>query len=172
TRLAFAVAAHLEPDILIVDEVLAVGDMAFQRKCLGKMGNVAGHGRTIIFVSHNMAAISSLCRRTMVLNNGRIAFIGDTAQAIQHYLADIVETSSVSLADRTDRTGAGGMQLVSFDVFGANGNPIDVVLSGQQITFRIGITRHDSVEAEGTTVAIGISSAAGQFLLWLSNELT
>jgi lipopolysaccharide transport system ATP-binding protein len=71
-RLAFAVAAHLEPEILMVDEVLAVGDLAFQKKCLGKMGDVTKHGRTVLFVSHNMAAIKNLCNRAIWLIDGRI----------------------------------------------------------------------------------------------------
>ena len=71
-RLAFAVAAHLEPEILIVDEVLAVGDAEFQKKCLGKMQDVAGHGRTVLFVSHNMAAVRSLCECAVLLANGQI----------------------------------------------------------------------------------------------------
>src|SRR5262245_13071426 len=81
-RLAFAVAAHLEPEILIVDEVLAVGDIEFQKKCLGKMHDVAGQGRTILFVSHNMAAISSLTQTAIVLHLGRVAFIGPTTEAL------------------------------------------------------------------------------------------
>ncbi len=88
-RLAFAVAAHLEPEILIVDEVLAVGDAQFQKKCLGKMEEVGKEGRTVIFVSHNMAAISSLCERTIVLKSGKIAFDGDVEKGIDHYLDDI-----------------------------------------------------------------------------------
>jgi ABC-type multidrug transport system ATPase subunit len=86
-RLAFAVAAHLEPEILIVDEVLAVGDAEFQKKCLGKMKDVAGHGRTILFVSHNMAAVSTLTERSVVLQNGQVAFVGKTEDAINQYLA-------------------------------------------------------------------------------------
>jgi len=86
TRLAFAVAAHLEPEILIVDEVLAVGDIEFQKKCLGKMGDVARGGRTVIFVSHNMAAVKSLTTRGIVLNAGRVVFSGATEEVIQHYV--------------------------------------------------------------------------------------
>jgi len=85
-RLAFAVAAHLEPEILIVDEVLAVGDAEFQKKCLGKMGEVARGGRTVVFVSHNMAAIKSLTTRGIVLDAGRDVFSGTTEQVIQHYM--------------------------------------------------------------------------------------
>ena len=85
-RLAFAIAAHLEPEILIVDEVLAVGDLAFQQKCLGKMSEVSRGGRTILFVSHNMAVVEKLCQRAIVLHHGRIAYEGKTADAIHHYL--------------------------------------------------------------------------------------
>jgi lipopolysaccharide transport system ATP-binding protein len=86
TRLAFAVAAHLEPEILIVDEVLAVGDIEFQKKCLGKMEEVARGGRTVVFVSHNMAAVKSLTARGIVLDAGRAVFSGATEQVIQHYV--------------------------------------------------------------------------------------
>jgi lipopolysaccharide transport system ATP-binding protein len=89
-RLAFAVAAFLDPEILIVDEVLAVGDIEFQKKCLGTMSNVAASGRTVLFVSHNMAAVSALCTRAIVLSEGKVTFDGDTASGVSHYnsLAD------------------------------------------------------------------------------------
>ena len=91
-RLAFAVAAHLEPEILVVDEVLAVGDVQFQRKCLGKMSDVAGQdGRGVLFVSHNMAAVESLCSRAVVLEGGRVVFDGRARDGIQRYLASARE---------------------------------------------------------------------------------
>jgi lipopolysaccharide transport system ATP-binding protein len=89
-RLAFAIAAHLEPEILIVDEVLAVGDLAFQQKCLGKMSEVSNSGRTILFVSHNMAIIERLCQRAMVLHAGRLEFFGETEDAIKHYMSELI----------------------------------------------------------------------------------
>ena len=82
-RLAFAVAAHLEPEILIVDEVLAVGDAAFQKKCLGKMGEVSKHGRTILFVSHNMTAVKALCSRAVLIDGGRVAADGDVDEVVE-----------------------------------------------------------------------------------------
>ena len=85
-RLAFAVAAHLEPEILIVDEVLAVGDVAFQRKCLGKMGDVSQNGRTVLFVSHNMQAIRSLCKKAIWLQNGQVYGMGDSTTIVEDYL--------------------------------------------------------------------------------------
>ena len=87
-RLGFAVAAHLEPEILVVDEVLAVGDAEFQKKCLGKMGEVAGEGRTVLFVSHNMAAIQKLCQSTILLHQGNLIGMGLTETVINQYLKD------------------------------------------------------------------------------------
>ncbi|HEY2595793.1 MAG TPA: ABC transporter ATP-binding protein, partial [Chloroflexota bacterium] len=87
-RLAFAVAAHLEPEILIVDEVLAVGDVAFQRKCLGKMQDVAQHGRTVLFVSHNLPAVVDLTTRAILLEQGHVAMIGDSRAVVSQMLAD------------------------------------------------------------------------------------
>jgi lipopolysaccharide transport system ATP-binding protein len=86
-RLAFSVAAHLEPDILLVDEVLAVGDIEFQKKCLGKMGDIGKRGRTVLLVSHNMPSIANLCKRVILLENGGIAMDGGAQEVIQHYLS-------------------------------------------------------------------------------------
>jgi|SRR5579884_33141 lipopolysaccharide transport system ATP-binding protein len=95
TRLGFAVAAHLDPEILIVDEVLAVGDAVFQRKCLGKMEDVASGGRTVIFVSHNMGSIVQLCKRAMWLDHGTLRLNGDAPEVVSKYLSEGTETSSV-----------------------------------------------------------------------------
>lgn len=93
-RLAFAIAAHLEPEILIVDEVLAVGDSAFQKKCLGKMQDVSQHGRTILFVSHSMQAISRLCQRALWLENGKIIADGTSGEVVNKYLNTLSETAA------------------------------------------------------------------------------
>src|SRR5438128_1429331 len=87
-RLAFGVAAHLEPEILLVDEVLAVGDADFQKKCLGKMGDVAAQGRTVLFVSHNMSAIEQLCPRALLFRHGRLVEHATTTEVLKHYLSD------------------------------------------------------------------------------------
>lgn len=121
TRLAFAVAAHLEPEILIVDEVLAVGDAAFQNKCLGKMGEVARVGRTVIIVSHNMGSIEALCRRCVVLKEGSVDFVGDAQEAISKYLSDSQIRSNVSMALRHDRLGSGSLIIVDVSI-GVSGN--------------------------------------------------
>jgi energy-coupling factor transporter ATP-binding protein EcfA2 len=92
-RLAFAVAAHLEPDVLLVDEVLAVGDVQFQNKCLGKMEDVAGLGRTVLLVSHNMSAVERLCSRSIVLESGKVNFNGNTVEAISGLLSSSTDLS-------------------------------------------------------------------------------
>lgn len=111
-RLAFAVAAHLESEILLVDEVLAVGDAAFQRKCLGKMGEVAKHGRTVLFVSHNMSAVKEMCQQGIFLEAGRIAFKGDSVQCIAEYMRRL-EESPVTLNRGSKHLALGQPQIQS-----------------------------------------------------------
>ncbi|ELS30813.1 MULTISPECIES: ABC transporter ATP-binding protein [Pseudanabaena] len=132
-RLAFAVAAHLEPEILIVDEVLAVGDAAFQKKCLGKMEDVGKQGRTVLFVSHNIAAVEKLCDRGILLANGELRYIGDRTNAITKYLSSLTN-NVVSLRDRQDRQGTGEIKVVSIDIRDEDGKSLDVVKSGQNIS--------------------------------------
>jgi len=116
-RLAFAVAAHLEPEILLVDEVLAVGDAQFQKKCMGKMGDVAKEGRTILFVSHNMAAVENLCSRCVYLKDGRVSSDGLSKEVIEFYLDGVKDAcSDVPVADRIDRGGSGGIKVVRLNV--------------------------------------------------------
>ena len=102
-RLAFAVAAHLDPEILIVDEVLAVGDIEFQKKCLGKMQEVAGHGRTVIFVSHNMGAVARFCTRGLLLNGGRIMAFGDLGEVMGKYVSGIQSSYAITFAENGAR---------------------------------------------------------------------
>lgn len=112
-RLGFAVAAHLEPEILIVDEVLAVGDAEFQKKCMGKIKNVAGEGRTVLFVSHNMQAMSSICKRGILLKNGMIDEISDINTCVKKYNGLFTESviGAISIKDRLNRTNSSGTIL-------------------------------------------------------------
>jgi lipopolysaccharide transport system ATP-binding protein len=115
-RLAFAVAAHLEPEILVVDEVLAVGDASFQEKCLGRMKNVAAGGRTVLFVSHNMSAITELTRQAMVLCDGTVRFIGPSAEAVERYICEQQRGAAVEFDTRTTRQrypGTGEAKILS-----------------------------------------------------------
>lgn len=111
-RLAFAVAAHLEPDILVVDEVLAVGDVEFQKKCIGKMRDVASSGRTVLFVSHNVQAISQLCSKALHLKKGRLAYAGNVSDALEAYLAEL-RPAAACTGPPDERPGTGEYRFVS-----------------------------------------------------------
>jgi homopolymeric O-antigen transport system ATP-binding protein len=139
-RLGFAVAANLDPDILIVDEVLAVGDAEFQKKCLNKMNEVvAGASRTVLFVSHNMTAVEGLCNRTVLLELGRVKAIGPTSEVISQYFqmmpAQISEVTS--LADRVDREGDGRVRCVDAWLVDELGCRVTQVRCGQDIEMRL-----------------------------------
>lgn len=137
-RLAFAVAAHLEPEVLLVDEVLAVGDADFQKKCLGKMGEISREGRTILFVSHNMAAVENLCSRAVWLEGGLVRQIGDSSGIIRNYLSSSSFSAiSSSLGEREDRLGSGAARIVDFSVATTGGEPVSILQSGQNYRFRL-----------------------------------
>ncbi len=118
TRLAFAVAANLEPEILIVDEVLAVGDAEFQKKCLGKMKDVSEHGRTVLFVSHNMSAVAQLCSKGIMLKNGQVQFKGLTPDVIEEYLSNSTKDSKYFVEDNDEKP----IQILSAQLLDANGS--------------------------------------------------
>lgn len=135
-RLGFAVAAHLEPEILIVDEVLAVGDAEFQKKCLGKMETVASGGRTVLFVSHNMGAIQNLCTRAIALRGGEMTDDGQPAEVVQKYLADLVPPESGSFAlDNPERRMTGELYLTDGYILGSDGSPTSHLTAGEEATF-------------------------------------
>ncbi len=138
-RLAFAVAAHLEPEILLVDEVLAVGDIAFQRKCLGKMGDVARQGRTILFVSHNMGAVRSLCQKGVVLSSGRLMSVGDIASSIETYHKLVAAGENQEEAAGARRSGFSNVRLENFE-----GSTVQ-----QSDAMEIGATLHIAQEVAG-----------------------
>jgi lipopolysaccharide transport system ATP-binding protein len=140
-RLAFAVAAHLEPEILIVDEVLAVGDAEFQKKCLGKMGDVANSGRTILFVSHNLSAVSALCSRVIVLNRGDVLFFGDVTEGINRYsrLSISPATAMVDFSHHTDER-FGKQQFATWktlQILADDGDSRTEFRMGQKMVFRL-----------------------------------
>ncbi|MGV3533648.1 MAG: ABC transporter ATP-binding protein [Chthoniobacteraceae bacterium] len=131
-RLAFAVAAHLESEILIIDEVLAVGDASFQQKCLGKVASVADAGRTVLFVSHNTAAVEKLCRTGVVLDHGKVVFQGTQTEALGEYLRKFAQKNA-SLRERTDRTGNGELRVVGIDFRDPEGNVVAAARSGGDV---------------------------------------
>ena len=133
-RLAFAVAAHLEPEILIVDEVLAVGDADFQKKCLGKMEDVSTkEGRTVILVSHQMTAIQNLCTRCLLMDQGQLVMQGGTQEVVNKYLKKGVELASGGFESRADRVGAGDLKISEVNLRDTSGNIITEAVSGQDV---------------------------------------
>ncbi|OGV64553.1 MAG: hypothetical protein A2283_10465 [Lentisphaerae bacterium RIFOXYA12_FULL_48_11] len=136
-RLAFAVAAHLDPEILLIDEVLAVGDMEFQKKCLGKMQDVSESGRTVFFVSHNMAAVSRLCTRSLVLINGELSFDGDTPDAVSKYTAISLKAEACASWSDKDAPGSNGFRLKEVSVRGIDDEPVGSVDIRQPLCLKI-----------------------------------
>jgi hypothetical protein len=138
-RLAFAVAAHLEPEILIVDEVLAVGDMQFQKKCLGKMSQASRSGKTVLFVSHNMTAVKSLCSRGILLERGGVTFDGGVNEAVNRYLnsgADVAKTGEIPEETPRIRDIPGEATFRSVRIIDAQGNDTRQVYFGYPIRVR------------------------------------
>ena len=163
TRLAFAVAAHLEAEILLVDEVLAVGDSAFQKKCLGKMGDVASKGRTVLFVSHNMSTVQALCRKTMWLDLGRIKAIGPTPQIVQRYLESVTSSETIPVENRTDRQGDGSVRVCSIRV--QDGNGTSVIRTGSRLKVTIEYSSEKPVNFLQIYVSIYDLSHTGIYVL-------
>lgn len=131
-RLAFSVAAHLEPEILLVDEVLAVGDAIFQRKCIKKMSEAAGGGRTVLFVSHNLPAVNSFCSRAIVLDGGSVSFCGAVEDATSRYLAAAAEGAvKGDIAGRSDRSGSGALRLTGFRLENSAGERVAQLRNGE-----------------------------------------
>jgi lipopolysaccharide transport system ATP-binding protein len=172
-RLAFAVAAHLESEILIVDEVLAVGDAEFQRKCLGKMGDVSKEdGRTILFVSHNMAAIKNLCNRGLVLKNGTKNFEGNIDECIDSYLnhdtlSDRAIIKDVSLAER-DRGNQKAIKKIWLE--NGHGMPTNTILMGESVSFRFEFDL--DLISQNINLGFGVDDSFGSRLFSMNNEFT
>jgi lipopolysaccharide transport system ATP-binding protein len=134
-RLAFAVAAHLDPEILIIDEVLAVGDTAFQRKCLGKIDDASKGGRTVLFVSHNIGVVQALCSRAILLQNGSVFMDNNTAETVGAYLRKLEGFAGQDLATRTDRTGKGLIRITWVDISIDDLSPASILSTGRPARF-------------------------------------
>lgn len=163
-RLAFAVAAHLEAEILVLDEALAVGDAEFQRRCTGKIRDVAGEGRTVLFVSHNMALIQSLCDRAVLLRDGAVRCVGPTRDAVTEHLRVMEQGSETFLGDRQNRRGNGAVRLLSLRVLG----PAGVLACGRPARF---LFQCDRILA-GTACAFTIFDQHGVPLVHFDTNLS
>lgn len=160
-RLAFAVAAHLEQEILIVDEVLAVGDAEFQKKCLGKMGEVAKGGRTVLFVSHNMATVQQLCSHGIVLERGRRVFDGPIVEAVEHYTKRRKSMRSCHLRERLDRQGSGRIRFTHVEMLNSNGGVIHRVMTGMDIEVHLHYEAKNPLFDVSVNVSFNLVNAAG-----------
>ena len=158
-RLAFAVAAHLEPEVLVIDEVLAVGDAAFQRKCLGRMEDVAESGRTVLFVSHNMQAVRSLCTRVVQLADGRVVDGGSPAKVVDSYLRLKSGADGVMTWEGDDRPGDGDVCLAAVRILGFDFLPTPVVITSQ--AFRVQMDVDLERVPEGLTIGFDLTLADG-----------
>ena len=171
-RLAFAVAAHLEPEILVVDEVLSVGDAAFQRKCMGKMSNVATEqGRTVLLVSHNMPAVLSVCSKALLLNAGRVCVLGDASDCVRQYMNEITEMSNISLNCRTDRTGDGSVRFIRAYFTNNRHSTINEVRSGDDITIAMDLENNTGAALTRFHVSVAIRDTTDEIICYFSSTL-
>lgn len=170
-RLAFAVAAHLEPEILIVDEVLAVGDAEFQKKCIGKMEDVSEkQGRTVIVVSHQMPVIQSLCNRCLFLEKGKLVQEGNTSEIVSRYLAKSTELASTELQAREDREGKGDVVATHLEILDERLEPSHESYSGQRVTFRLHYEAKPGVLVKNGRISIAVVKD-GKAYFCLGNDL-
>jgi len=169
-RLAFAVAAHLEPEILIVDEVLAVGDAEFQKKCMGKMGDVSSQGRTVLLVSHQMPAIQNLCTRCILMDRGQLIQEGKTEDIVNAYMSKGSELASGGLADRKDRAGKGDVRVTSIELRDDAGNPVLEAIAGNDLFLSLGYKVEKGKKLESCIVCVEICKDLKKYFA-LSSDL-
>jgi lipopolysaccharide transport system ATP-binding protein len=166
-RLAFAVAAFLEPEILFIDEVLSVGDQEFQQRCIGRMGEIAHSGRTILFVSHNLASVSALCTRALLVDAGRLVMDGAVDQVLEHYISTVQALAGESLDHREDRQGDGRLRVLRASIASTDGT---AVRSGIDAEVRLA---YELAEADrDVTVSIAIDGPLGEPVFFCSNRVT
>lgn len=168
-RLAFAVAAHLEPDILLIDEVLAVGDVSFQNKCLGKINETVYAGRTVIFVSHNIGMVQSICRQAVILEQGTIQAAGEVNFIIDKYLQGVRNQKKSPERWEKNRSGDGSIRLTSFCAI-SNGEDVSLLQTGQAITFQIRFEINTKVRSIG--FRIEIQTIGGEPVIVLSTDFS
>jgi lipopolysaccharide transport system ATP-binding protein len=170
-RLAFSVAAHLESEILIVDEVLAVGDAQFQKKCMGKMQEIGKNDRTLLFVSHNIAAITNLCGKGIYLNSGKLHTTGNTNDVVNAYINDQSLNPSARLFERKDRKGTGIAKFHSIKVTSCENIINNTVACGQNVIIHIKLTSDKNCFVlENPLIGIGIDNSIGQRVMHFDNE--
>jgi lipopolysaccharide transport system ATP-binding protein len=167
-RLGFAVAAHLDPEILLVDEVLAVGDAAFQTKCLGKMGEVAGSGRTVLFVSHNMAAIENLCDRAVLLEMGELCVDGLSTRTVQEYYKLFSPPTGAGELIDVHRAGSGEVRFESVELLSLDAEKVSSIAVGEGLTIRMRLVSTRAIQ--DVELGVGLFSSQGIRLAGLNSH--
>ncbi|HQR35308.1 MAG TPA: Wzt carbohydrate-binding domain-containing protein, partial [Blastocatellia bacterium] len=170
-RLAFAVAAHLEPEVLLIDEVLAVGDAAFQQKCLGRMSEVSREGRTILFVSHNTAALLGLCTRGILLEQGKLTLDGSIESAVSGYLKGVTLGSVGDLTGYAHREGNGRVRFTKVSFEDLSGNSVAQGVSGRPLVIRLDYESNDTGLLPRSRASVAVYDTLGQALFNCSSEL-
>ena len=172
-RLAFAVAAHLESEILIVDEVLAVGDAEFQKKCLGKMGDVTkGEGRTVLFVSHNIAAVRTLCDSGVYMKNGTQEYVGEIEDTIARYLSDTSGNTNLPIQHRLDKIGNKKVEVIDVKFKNNLGFTTSEIMSGDSLIIEFEITNHANLNLNDLVIACGFTDKyETKIVTWISDEM-
>ncbi len=166
-RLGFSIAAFLNTDILFVDEVLAVGDLDFQRKCLGQMDNIADSGKTILFVSHDMSAVQHLCKRSVLLENGQLIANGNTDEVISKYVGSSFSTET-TLENHPNRKGSGSIKIKKIEMNKGDNGAL-TLSCGEEII--IDIWLDNPLKDSKPRVDVRIDSSSGQRLIWLSSSI-
>jgi lipopolysaccharide transport system ATP-binding protein len=171
-RLGFAIAAHLNPEILVVDEVLAVGDAEFQSRCIGRMSEVASSGRTVLFVSHNMGAILNLCKRVMVLDRGSVVDDGVPNRCIAKYYRDEECQLGHGHIGNVSRQGSGAAKVTMFQVFDINGDKVHTLIGGDTYRFQLHVESVKPINWKRVNVGFNISTQEGILLAYLDDSYT
>lgn len=172
-RLGFAIAAHLDPEILVVDEVLAVGDAEFQKKAIGKMKEVSsGEGRTVLFVSHNMTSVRNLCKSGIVLENGSVSFRGTADEAVAKYLAINSMDTSLAIAERKDRFGHGKIRVKDIKLKNIKGDIVEDTFVGEYLKIEFHIDAQPGVDFSKMIATVKLTDNFGtETVMWVSDEM-
>lgn len=172
-RLGFAIAAHLEPEILVVDEVLAVGDAEFQKKAIGKMQDVSKEGgRTVLFVSHNMTAVKNLCKNGVLLENGEVKFIGKVEDTINQYLAINPDMFGRAISERTDRLGNGRIRVKDVILRNRDGSQVEEVFTGDYLRIEYHLNIEKGVDTSEMILACSLTDPYDNSVVsWVSDEM-
>lgn len=167
-RLAFAVSAHLESEILLIDEVLAVGDSQFQKKCLGKMKSLSKNGRTVLYVSHNLVSVQNLCKKSILLKNGQLLAYQNTDKVIDLYNRDINENKNLPISERTDREGTQNLMVQDVKVTNQNNDPI--IYIGDELHITLNILNKTKL-AQNATIGLTVMTESSSYLFSCSTAL-